>query len=396
MNAEPALRGRPGRPARIRIVGGAAAAGAAFAAQLRGTNVEVDLAAAPVAVDDAPRRDPVASAAAWEGRLGIPAGLWAQAEPAYAARYAPGLAPSRGTLAPQRLAADFAAACAAADAEVNAGADIVLDFLGGSPLLAAAAALRGVAYRVVERVSEAGVAYWAQDPAGALPPAIAACPSPGADAIAARLADAEPAPAAADERHGRVRGARYEPGGFADDLGPDPTTILFPLQAEPSPEMARQSPYLLNQHVAIVALCRDLPAGARLAIAEHPSMIGRRPPNFYRQLRDLRMATLLPLGSSIRSALDRSAALAAIGGGVARWAALRGTPVINFAPRFAWRHLANVHTVGDLGDTGPAIRAALAPHDGAALRRAACAALAAVAYAADGDAARALVAGIAA
>jgi hypothetical protein len=309
-------------------------------------------------------------AAALEARYGVTLGQFAQSQPSSAAVYAPGLAAPRNALAAERLNRQFAAAFGYWERVFAARKPRMLVVRQGAPFAALQVArVQRCAIRSLEPLP-GGLAYWSDDAHGAFP--AGGQPSGGA-VVAERLTNAEVdrtrAPRSSIPRSlvRHLQGRRWTSGGFAAAL-PDAPTVLFALEAEPSFDIVRQSPDFTDQHVAIVALSRDLQAGARIAVLEHPDMFGRRPPNFYRQLRDLKNTVLLPSDLPLSQALRGSAAVAGIAGIGLMHAALLGKPVIALGAHFPARRLANVHCPADIGDMRAEIAAAFAGGDEIATR----------------------------
>lgn len=337
-----------------------------------------DVAAAPAQTAD--------SAAALEARYGVTVGQFAQTEPSSAAFYASGLSAPRNAIAPERLSRQFAAAFGHWERSFAARKPRTLVVRQGTPFAALQVArVRRCAIRSLEPMP-GGLAYWSDDAHGAFP--AGGQPSGGA-VVAERLTNADVDRTSAPRsnmprslvRH--LRGRRWTSGGFAAAL-PDAPTLLFALEAEPSFEIIRQSPDFTDQHVAIVALSRDLPAGARIAVLEHPDMFGRRPPNFYRQLRDLKNTVLLPSDMPLSQALRGSAAVAGIAGMGLMHAALLGKSVIALGAHFPARGLDNVHCPADLGDMRAEVSAALAGGDEVAAREANLRAVGSFSFVVDG------------
>ena len=69
----------------------------------------------------------------------------------------------------------------------------------------------------------------------------------------------------------------------------------MPLHKEPETDYIVRTPMYLSQQTAIMGISRDLPAGALLAVKEHVVGLGWRPPQYYRQIADLKNVVLLEL-----------------------------------------------------------------------------------------------------
>ncbi len=328
------------------------------------------LDAAHVVDAAAPPPQPGEAVAALEARYGMTVGQFAQAQPSFSARYAPGITILPAANSADRLGRQFVGELGHWERIFAARKPRALIVRQGTPLAAVLVArAQGCAIRSLESLP-GGLAFWSPDASGGFT-------SAGRQASAvdlwARLTNA-----AVDRVHAFGGGvsrslARYlqqrgwTSGGFAAAL-PQAPTLLFVLEAEPSLAVVRHSPDFTNQHVAIVALSRDLPAGARIAVLEHPDMPGRRPPNFYRQLRDLKNVVLLPPDTAVAGAIRSSQAVAGIAGEALVYAALIGKPVVALGRYFPARSWSNVRSVGDLGNMRAEISAALAGCDEAAAR----------------------------
>ena len=59
----------------------------------------------------------------------------------------------------------------------------------------------------------------------------------------------------------------------------------FPLQVEPEATTMILAPWLSNQELVIELIAKSLPPGVSLLVKEHPSMLGRRRPGYYKRLR---------------------------------------------------------------------------------------------------------------
>lgn len=324
---------------------------------LEADGATVDLAAAPVRDGGA---DPLAHAGDICRKYSLTPGEYAQAHPDFAALHAPGLAAGlpRDDASESILRAMIAEAKDWEERLAQPGLRALVVSRGGPLMACRIAEARGIAVRSLEQVSD-NAGYWASDRFGT--------PEGGSAATPAQHMRIERSSAFCETTRSSLRAIterRWLNGGFAAALPATTPTIVFVLEAEPSTAIVRQSPDFTNQHAAIVALSRDLPAGIRIAVLEHPDMPGRRPPNFHRQLRDLKNVLMLPPETAIAAASDGSAAVAGIAGEGLLGAALSGKPVIAFARNFAGRRLPNVHCVEDIGDLTAAIGAALGATSG--------------------------------
>lgn len=143
-----------------------------------------------------------------------------------------------------------------------------------------------------------------------------------------------------------------------DELG-DLPFVFFPLHKEPETSFLTRSPDFTNQHAAIMAVARDLPAGIRLVVKENLLSIGARPSTFLPQLADMKNVVLLDVHESGIEAIRRCVFVATITGTVGLEAASIGKPVLTFTPHVTYEFLNHVKFVGGYGDLRPAIEWAL-------------------------------------
>ncbi len=129
-----------------------------------------------------------------------------------------------------------------------------------------------------------------------------------------------------------------------DDLGDKPF-VFFPLHTEPEQALQALSPEYLNQHAAVVSIARDLPAGVVLVVKEHMTAVGRRPENFYDQIRDFRNVVLMdPLEFGL-DVVRKAKVLITISGTAGTEAAVLGKPVITFGRHNNYDFLPHVRVV---------------------------------------------------
>jgi len=135
--------------------------------------------------------------------------------------------------------------------------------------------------------------------------------------------------------------------------------VFFPLQTDPEIGLQVHSPEFFFQHAAIVALARDLPADTLLVVKDTYEALGRRPKDFYRQIRDLKnvvMVDPIELGLKI---VDKAVAVALICGTVGFEAATPGKPVISFGRHNLYVILRQVFLVDSFDDVKLALDKAL-------------------------------------
>ena len=90
--------------------------------------------------------------------------------------------------------------------------------------------------------------------------------------------------------------------------------MFFPLHAEPESSLQVASPECLVQLSTITSLARDLPAGYYLAVKETYQTYGRRPSNFYDQIREFKNVVLLDMLELGLEVARRAEAVATITG----------------------------------------------------------------------------------
>lgn len=154
--------------------------------------------------------------------------------------------------------------------------------------------------------------------------------------------------------------------------------VFYPLQTEPEMALQWMSPECFCQLGVIASLARDLPAGVILAVKDTIHAVGRRPNNFYDQIRDFKNVAPLDVMERGVDVVGRAAAVATISSTAGLEAAIMGKPVIMFGRHNGYQFVPHVHLVTREEDLRPALRRALdgsidrnrAARDGARLRRA--------------------------
>jgi hypothetical protein len=156
----------------------------------------------------------------------------------------------------------------------------------------------------------------------------------------------------------RYRQTRRVAKAKISDLG-DTQFAYFPLHKEPETSFLTRSPNFTNQHAAIMAVARDLPAGVRLVVKENLLSIGTRPSSFLPQLADMQNVILLDVHESGIEAIRRCTFVATITGTAGLEAAGLGKPVLTFTPHVSYGFLDHVRVVNGVDDLRPAITWAL-------------------------------------
>ena len=155
--------------------------------------------------------------------------------------------------------------------------------------------------------------------------------------------------------------------------------VFYPLHTEPETALLQLSPEYFYQLSAIAALSRDLPAGVMLAVKETYEAIGRRPADFYDQIREFKNVVLLDMLELGLDVVRQCDAVATITGTAGFEAAVLGKPVITFGRHNQYNFLPHVRLVTDETQLKTHLHDALSGgFDGQAMRRAGARFLAAV------------------
>ena len=125
--------------------------------------------------------------------------------------------------------------------------------------------------------------------------------------------------------------------------------VFFPLTTEPEINLQQRSPEYFYQLSTIAALSRDLPAGVILAVKEHVSAIGRRPSNFYDQIKRLKNVVMIDFVESGIDMIKKSKAVATIVGTAGLEAIILGKPVILFGKHNSFDVVPHAKVVKDQG-----------------------------------------------
>lgn len=136
--------------------------------------------------------------------------------------------------------------------------------------------------------------------------------------------------------------------------------VFFPLHAEPESSLQVASPECFFQLGVIASIARDLPAGYVLAVKETYQTYGRRPADFYDQLREFKNVVVLDMLELGLEVVRRAEAVATITGTAGFEAAVMGKPVISFGRHNQYNAVPHVRTVDREEDLAPALREALA------------------------------------
>lgn len=131
--------------------------------------------------------------------------------------------------------------------------------------------------------------------------------------------------------------------------------VFYPLQTEPETSLQRLSPEYFFQLGAIASLARDLPAGVMLAVKETPAAVGRRPRDFYRQVRELKNVVFLDTFELGVDVVRKAEATATISGTAGFEAAVMGRRVIAFGQHNIYNFLPHVAVIRGHGDLRTAL-----------------------------------------
>ncbi|MGB8329374.1 MAG: hypothetical protein WCE62_04540 [Polyangiales bacterium] len=110
--------------------------------------------------------------------------------------------------------------------------------------------------------------------------------------------------------------------------------VLYPVHFQPEASTLVQAPYYLDQAALIADISKSLPVGCQLYVKEHVSNRGRRPLDFYRQVRETFGVRLLGPDENTWTLIRDAAAVAVITGTVGWEALLFGKAVVTFGDVF--------------------------------------------------------------
>lgn len=131
--------------------------------------------------------------------------------------------------------------------------------------------------------------------------------------------------------------------------------VYFPLHTEPEMSLHWMSPECFIQIEAIARLARDLPADTLLVVKETIYGFGRRPRDFYEQLRAFKNVVVIDAFERGIEVMQASVAVATMTGSGGLEAALTGKPVILFGRHNYYDFLDHVRKVWRDDDLRPAI-----------------------------------------
>ncbi len=123
--------------------------------------------------------------------------------------------------------------------------------------------------------------------------------------------------------------------------------VYYPLHTEPEVALQVLSPEYFYQLSSIAAISRDLPAGVKLAVKETFAAAGRRPADFYRQIKEFKNVVFvhpMELGLNV---IKKAEGVVTITGTAGLEAAVMGKPVITFGRHNIYNCLPHVSLVTD-------------------------------------------------
>jgi hypothetical protein len=154
--------------------------------------------------------------------------------------------------------------------------------------------------------------------------------------------------------------------------------VYFPLHTEPEQALHQFSPECFDQLGTIAAIARDLPADVMLVVKETIYGAGRRPHDFYEQIKRLRNTVLLDVHELGTRVVEAANVVVTMAGTAGLEAAQIGKPVLLFGRHNYYSFLPHVRAVRQSEELKPALDWALGPEfdhtrarrDGARLREA--------------------------
>ena len=152
--------------------------------------------------------------------------------------------------------------------------------------------------------------------------------------------------------------------------------VFLPLQTDPEMSLQALSPEYFSLHAMIASVARDLPAGVILAVKETVHALGRRPHDFYDQIRDFKNVVFIDVMDRGVEIVRHAEAVVTIASTSGLEAAMIGKPVILFGRHNVYQFVPHVQLVTREEDLRPALKRALdgsidrarAQQDGARLR----------------------------
>ena len=128
--------------------------------------------------------------------------------------------------------------------------------------------------------------------------------------------------------------------------------LYYPLHVEPEVALQTMSPEFYFQHSIIASISSNLPAGYKLVVKEAFGAIGRRPPSFYKQIKDLKNVLIADPSEAGIEYAKKSNITITITGTAGFEAAVNGKPVITFGQHNNYNIMPNVHVIKSFNDIG--------------------------------------------
>jgi len=126
--------------------------------------------------------------------------------------------------------------------------------------------------------------------------------------------------------------------------------VYYPLHVEPEVALQTMSPEFYFQHALIVSIAANLPAGIKLVVKEAFGAVGRRPPTFYKQIRDLKNVLLAdPKEAGVDYAMNAHITVT-ITGTAGFEAAVNGNSVITLGQHNNYNIMPNVYMVKNFNE----------------------------------------------
>ncbi len=140
--------------------------------------------------------------------------------------------------------------------------------------------------------------------------------------------------------------------------------VYFPLHVEPELSLHGLSPEYFFQLGAIGSIARDLPAGVWLVVKENMYGVGRRPRDFYDQIKSFKNIIFLDARERGLDIVKQADVVVTITGTAGVEAAILGKPVVTFGRHVSYDFLDHVTLVTREEELRPALARALgAPWD---------------------------------
>ncbi|MBN1548049.1 MAG: hypothetical protein JW902_15465 [Syntrophaceae bacterium] len=138
------------------------------------------------------------------------------------------------------------------------------------------------------------------------------------------------------------------------EVGQEPY-VLFPLHLDPEASTMVLAPNYVNQLNVIDCLAKNIPLTHKLYVKEHPTMVGRRPRGYYKQLRRYPNLRIISPSENIYNLIKKSSLTAIITGTAGLEAMLMGKLVLTFGSNF-FSHVGLSERCGNLDQIGKTIK----------------------------------------